>query len=66
MHLLCDKDCKTEDDYGNYAEKVIYKQRKSIYLKGNRSEWQTNVSTNYSIYLKVPYYCLEVVWSQTS
>ena len=38
MHLLCDKNCKTKDDYGNYAEKVIYKQRKSIYLKGNRSE----------------------------
>lgn len=42
------------------------KEKAYIYLKGNRSEWQTIVSANYSIYIKVPQYCLEVLWSQTS
>lgn len=40
MHLLCDKDCKIEDDCTSYAEKYfILKQRQCIYLKGNRNEW---------------------------
>ena len=32
-HLLCDKDCKTEDDYSNYAEKSFRNKEKAyIYI----------------------------------
>lgn len=38
-HFLCEKDCKVEDDYSNDAKKIHLETKKSLYLKGNRSEW---------------------------
>lgn len=32
MHLLCDKDCKIEDDYSNYAEKNSSRNKVKAYI----------------------------------
>lgn len=67
MHLLCDKDCKIEDDYSSYTEKKSSRNKEKAYIL---KEIEVNGKLLFlqitPIYLKVTYYCSEALWSQIS
>ena len=67
MHLLCDKDCKIEDDYSNYTEKKSSRNKEKAYiLKEVEMNGKLLFLQITPIYLKVTYYCSEALWSQIS
>lgn len=67
MHLLCDKDCKIEDDYSSYTEKKSPRNKEKAYIL---KEIEVNGKLLFlqitPIYLKVTYYCSKALWSQIS